>query len=54
MSRRRANIRAILADHEARERLMVQVIIATQARESITTTEEQAKAAYRKARSLAR
>lgn len=43
----RADVRAILADPTARERLMVGVIVATQAREGIMTTPEQALRAYR-------
>jgi hypothetical protein len=39
-------IREILADHTLRRRLMVGVIIATQAREGIETTLAQAEAAY--------
>lgn len=42
----RINIRAILADPRLRRRLMVDTIIATQAREGIVTTIEQAGAAY--------
>jgi hypothetical protein len=42
----RYDIRAILADPAQRKRLMVGVIIATQAREGIATTYEQAEAAY--------
>lgn len=42
----RVNIRAILADPIKRRRLMVDVIIATQAREGIITTKAQAEAAY--------
>ena len=43
---RRLNVRAILADPAQRRRLIVGVIIATQAREGIGTTPEQAGAAY--------
>lgn len=43
---RRINIRAILADPAQRRTLMVRVIVATQAREGITTTRAQAEAAY--------
>jgi hypothetical protein len=39
-------LRAILANPALRRKLMVACIIATQAREGITTTEEQAEAAY--------
>jgi hypothetical protein len=42
----RVDIRMILADLVQRERLMVACIIAIQAREGVTTTVEQAKAAY--------
>jgi len=44
----RINIRALLADPQLRRRLLVPVIRATQAREGITTTREQAEAAYDK------
>lgn len=44
----RVNVKSILADAVLRKRLMVQVIIATQAREGITTTVAQAEAAYNK------
>ena len=47
---RRIDIKAILADPKQRKRLMVDTIIATQAREGITTTKEQAEAAYDKVR----
>ena len=47
---RRIDIRAILADEGQRRKLMVGVIIATQAREGIETTLEQAEAAYDKVR----
>lgn len=43
---KRVNLRAILADPVLRRSLCVQVIIATQAREGIETTFEQAEAAY--------
>ena len=43
---RRLNVRAILADPAQRRRLIVGVIIATQAREGIDTTPEEAGAAY--------
>lgn len=42
----RVNILGILADHTARRDLMVSVIIATQAREGVVTTREQAERAY--------
>jgi hypothetical protein len=45
---KRVNIKAILADPVKRRKLMVASIIATQAREGITTTQEQAEAAYDK------
>lgn len=45
---RRFDIQAILADPTQRRQMMVQVIIATQAREGITTTQAQAEAAYDK------
>ena len=44
----RVNLRAILADPLLRRQLLVPVIIATQAREGISTTREQAEAAYDK------
>lgn len=43
---RRTRIREILADPTRRRELMVPVIIAIQAREGVTTTREQAEAAY--------
>jgi hypothetical protein len=43
---KRVNIRAILADPKLRRDLMIRTIIATQAREGITTTYDQAAAAY--------
>ncbi len=46
----RVDIRAILADPHLRRKLMVGVIQATQAREGIDTTEEQAERAYDKVR----
>jgi hypothetical protein len=46
--RRRVDIKAILANPVTRRRLMVRNIIAIQAREGITTTQEQAEAAYDK------
>ena len=45
---RRVNLRAILADPKLRRELLVSTIRATQAREGITTTQEQAEAAYDK------
>jgi hypothetical protein len=42
----RVDVRAILAEPAARKRLMVSVIIATQAREGIETTQDQAETAY--------
>ena len=47
---RRVNLAAILGDPDSRRRLMVGVIVATQAREGIVTTREQAEAAYDKVR----
>jgi hypothetical protein len=44
----RPNIREILRDPGLRRELMIDVIIATQAREGINTTYEQAAAAYDK------
>ena len=46
MKRRRLNIKAILADPEKRKKLFVETIIATQAREGVVTTQEQALEAY--------
>jgi transglutaminase-like putative cysteine protease len=46
MSTKRFDIRAILRDPVKRRTLLVNSIIATQAREGITTTREQAEAAY--------
>jgi len=43
---RRIDVRAILADPQLRRELMVGVIVATQAREGIETTREQAERAY--------
>ena len=43
---RRVDIRVILQDPAKRRELMVTTIIATQAREGIVTTREQAEAAY--------
>lgn len=45
---KRVNIKQILADPKQRRCLFVRVIQATQAREGITTTYEQALAAYQK------
>jgi hypothetical protein len=42
------DIKAILRDPKKRRELMVRCIIATQAREGIVTTREQAEAAYDK------
>ncbi len=44
--RRRVNIRAILSNPIRRRDMMVRVVIATQAREGIVTTTEQAERAY--------
>lgn len=46
MASSRMNLRAILADKDLRRRLMVSTIQATQAREGIETSPEQAKRAY--------
>lgn len=46
MGRKRVDIKAILADPDLRRKLMVSTIQATQAREGIETTEEQADRAY--------
>ena len=43
---KRVNVKAILADPDLRRKLMVSTIQATQAREGIDTTEEQADRAY--------
>jgi hypothetical protein len=43
---RRLDVKAILADPVKRKKLMVKLIIATQAREGIITTQEQAEKAY--------
>lgn len=51
---RRVDVRAVLADEEFRRALMVGVIRATQAREGIDTSEEQALRAYERARALPR
>jgi len=48
LTRKRIDIRAILRDEVLRRELMVETIIATQAREGIETTREQAEAAYAK------
>ena len=45
---KRVNVKTILADPSQRRELMVRCIIATQAREGIVTTQEQAEAAYDK------
>ena len=45
-SRRRRDVRAILADPDLRRKLMVPTVQATQAREGIETTTEQAERAY--------
>lgn len=46
MARKRVDVRAILADQNLRRELMVSTIQATQAREGIETTKEQAEHAY--------
>ena len=48
MSNKRVNIRKILDTPELRRKLMVDSIIATQAREGIVTSRAQAEAAYDK------
>jgi hypothetical protein len=48
--RKRLDIKAILRDPVQRKRLMVELLIATQAREGIVTTMEQAEAAYESVR----
>jgi hypothetical protein len=48
--RKRLDVRAILRNPHQRKHLMIQTIIATQAREGITTTHAQAEAAYDKVR----
>jgi hypothetical protein len=48
MENKRVDIKAILRDPVKRRELMVRCIIATQAREGITTSREQAEAAYDK------
>lgn len=45
-NRRRVNLKALLADADLRRELMVSTIQATQAREGIETTREQAERAY--------
>lgn len=45
---RRVDMKAILADPILRKKILVDVIVATQAREGIGTTEEQAERAYDK------
>lgn len=45
-TRRRVNIEEILADPELRRELMIDTIIATQAREGITVTRERAAEVY--------
>jgi len=45
---KRVDIRAILRDPALRRELIVRTIIATQAREGIETTQEQAERAYDK------
>ena len=45
---KRLDIKRILSDPVARRRMMVEIIIATQAREGIVTTRAQAEAAYDK------
>ena len=47
---KRIDIKAILANPQQRRELMVRCIIAIQAREGITTTRQQAEAAYDKVR----
>lgn len=47
---KRLDIRAVLANPADRRRMMVGVVVATQAREGIATTAAQAEAAYDKAR----
>ena len=46
MGSRRVNVKAILADADLRRKLMVSTIQATQAREGIETTPDQADRAY--------
>jgi hypothetical protein len=45
---RRVDLKAILRDPQKRRRLMVRCIVATQAREGVVTTVEQAEKAYDK------
>jgi hypothetical protein len=47
---RRVNIKEILSDPGLRRELFIRLIIATQAREGIETTWEQAERAYEKGR----
>jgi len=49
-SRRRIDIWEILRDGGRREQMFVRLIMAMQAREGITTSEDQARQAYRKVR----
>jgi len=46
MATKRVDLKAILADADLRRRLMVSTIRATQAREGIETSQEQAERAY--------
>ena len=48
---RRIDVRSILKNPDQRKKSMVESIIAIQAREGITTTKEQAEAAYDHVRS---
>jgi len=48
MNNKRVDINKIMADPKLRRKLMIGTIVATQAREGIDTTEEQAGAAYDK------
>ena len=48
MTNKRVDIKKIISNPELRRKLMVDCIIATQAREGIVTTKEQAEAAYDK------
>ena len=48
MENRRVDLKKILADPAKRRKLMVSAIVATQAREGIATTREQAERAYDK------
>ena len=45
---KRVDIKKILADPNLKRKIMVSVIVATQAREGIKTTKEQAEQAYDK------